>query len=537
MKFTAIHAGASAALLLMAASAQGQDAPACNTGRAQALSIGATLDRSHGGNACRLRNDGYKGANAHDGALYRFSLPATTAIELRVVTDHFPADIAVFKPDGSEVVEVDERWHFPNMEKPRETTMAVTLPAGNYYVAVEKGWIYPSMQYTGASYRIQLRDLGVQVAPNAGGKCEDDERAAARRAGARPVSLDGAAVPAVLGVADCFQFESYQHFHYFDVPTRRTVEVKAETGAFPVDVGVLDAAGIHVQTDEDQDKDDAIVRTELAAGRYLVKVSNDLHKLQGGSYKLSVRTVGTPGTDTSKGGAVCASPGKVETNKGRTTLKGLLTEDSCKHPDGRTYHSYTFTTTKPQRLSIWDGSVEFKVIGPKGQVTRTNDNGYAGLKFDEVIPAGHYSLQVSMEPMSDGSRRNEGRIELPVEVRDLRAGEDGNSCRKEDIRTIAVGQTVRGEMTATSCSLRMGGRSLPAVLYTLTLPVPRDVSVELAPGAGFEPILGMTTGSKWEAGDPKTGAGVRRIKLSLPAGEHNIGVFAQTVGTYTMTVK
>lgn len=535
MKPTMMKGAAGLALSMLAASASAADAPACNTGRAQTLSIGASLERSHGGMACRLRNDGYNSANAHDGALYRFTLPATTAIELRVVTDNFPADITVFQPDGTEVVEVDERWHFPDSEKPRETSMAVTLPAGTYYAAVEKGWIYPSMRYGGDSYRIQLRDLGVQVAQGAGGKCEDDERAAARRAGAKTVSLDGAPVSDVLGVADCVQFESYQHFHFFDVPTRRTVEVKAETGSFPADVGVLDAAGIHVQTEEDQDKADAVVRTELAAGRYMVKVSNDRHKLQGGAYKLTVRTVGTPGTDTSKGGAVCAGPDTIGT--GKTTLRGVLTEASCKRADGQTFHSYTFTTTRPQRLSIWDGSVEFQVVGPKGPVARTNDNGYGGLKFAETIPAGRYTLNVSLEPYSDGRRRNEGRIELPVELRDAIAGEDGGSCGAADILPISPGRTVRGEMTSNSCSLRMGRSSLPAAMYKLALAAPREVEVVLTPAAGFEPLLGMTNGAKWVAGEPKTGAGARRIKLALPAGEHTIAVFAQATGSYTMSVK
>lgn len=528
---------AGAALSLLAASASAQEAPACNTTRAETLAIGASLQRSHGGNACRLRNDGYKGANAHDGALYRFTLPATTAIELRVVTDNFPVDIKLFQPDGTEVVTVDERWDHPNLEKPRETVMPVTLPAGTYYAAIEKGWTYPGMQHGGDSYRIQFRDLGVQVAQNAGGKCDEDERAAARRAGARMASLDGAPVSDVLGVADCFQFESYQHFHYFDVPTRRTVEVKVESTSFRAAADVLDAAGIFVQSEEDQDKSEEVVRTELAAGRYMVKVSNDYHKLRGGSYRLTVRTVGTPTMDTSKMGAVCGQPDKFDPAKGKTTLRALLTEQSCKRADGVTYHSYTFTTTKPQRLSIWDGDAEIKVVGPKGEVKRTNDDRYGGLVFDESIPAGQFTLNLSHEPSQYRTGRNEGRLKVPVELRDLRAGEDGQACSDADVRTIRVGQTVQGEMSPSSCLFNMGGNSLPAVLYKLALAAPQEVQVELAPDVGFEPLLAMTTGTKWEAGVPKSGPGKRRIKVSLPAGDHAIAVFAGAVGKYTLSVK
>lgn len=533
---------ASAVLLLLlsaGAPALADEPPSCQFAeRAKALDFGEARKARHGGRTCRGAHNTWHSTNAHEGALYRIGLPATTPVEISVTSADFPPTIRIFDADGVLLTDRGESWVFKDSEfRPTTAEIPITLPAGTYYVAVEKSQ-FLSNRPLGDRYEIRLRKLDIAVDAGSGGRC-NAARDAARRA---PLALDGRTVSAQLGAADCFEYGTYHHHYRLSLPTRRTVALQAMSSAFRPQVSVQYASGDYVQNEDDADDSDGGIETELPAGDYIVQVrSETLGNFTGGQYRLTARTVGAPSADSSRLGAICGDdPESVDVGTGeQILLRGVLTDTSCKLVE-QPYHTYTFELTEPQRVIIGQDArrkVALVLKGPSGVVPPNRPSYGQRRLLDRVLEPGRYTIGLMFD--RDEPSTGKGRFEVPMLVVGLvTAGQDGADCRNSDFRPIRPGQSVEGALTRTSCRLPISRSKFASEVYALDLQQAQEVSVELT-ADGFRPILLVSTPTGGTRGESVGASGAQRARVALPAGRHVIAVVtnaAGQIGAFRLTV-
>ena len=534
--------------VLAAASASAQSKPRCDfAGRSIPLSPGQKRDGAIVGSECEGKGDWASTPRGHTGALYRITLPATAALELGVTSAEFPPEVELVDAAGANLASDETGWVIKDSgRRPTTASIPVTLKTGTYYVLVRQGEIRPwAKQASGNRFEIRLQQRVANVAADAGGLCEEDEdevRDAARRP---PLSARGETRAMEFGVTDCFAFNEYRHHLRLSVPTRRTLVLRAEPLSEDLDpeVRLVDAAGVGLLGREDADSSDAGIRAEVPAGEYVVQVTDDgLGSWVTGKYRLHLELVGTPSADSSKAGAVCASrPDPVDVTRDTIWLHGVFTRASCTRAGSEAYHRYAFTTTTPQRVTLWDGDgrpIALTLAGPAGEM-KPEGSLWHGKKFDQVVAPGRYVLTVSSRRTKETTASPTGRFEVRMVVRDPEAGEDGARCAAADFKPIEVGETVTGRMRSASCQFRIQQGEAPAELYGFTLAEPQDVVIEVDP-AGFGPLVFVSSPSGGQVAEPKEGPGMRRLQLSLPAGDHKIFVFAnkdRKTGTFRLSVK
>lgn len=310
------------------------------------------------------------------------------------------------------------------------------------------------------------------------------------------------------------------------------------------DLAVTGSAGRTVGSDVLDDDSPIVTFTTPTEGEYTITAAMaSCDGACGYAVVILGPTASASDTDSSPDAASCtdATPRRIATGQ---SVSGRLTTASCKRDDGTYAVVYRLDVPSLQTVVITMASPEFdawlRLEGPNG-VAEFDDDGAGGTDA---------RISVSLEPgtyriYANTLRQNQtGSFTLRVaqggsaSTGSTSRTSGGDACALTSARpVIAIGETIRGSLTTSSC--RRGDGSY-ADVYRLVVPTARTVTLTMRSGA-FDAYLSLRDAADNAVdSDDDGGSGTdARLSVRLQAGTYYI--FTNTLhrdatGDYTIQV-